>query len=186
MQRYFQGWTMKKLVLVIGTVILLALASFVEAKSQFHDQQMSHEAMTHEFTQQKLFIYVDPNKVARLIPRLQKSGFIDRNLSKAEIEIYQPLLAAFASIPYAVTLVRSYYAQHPNTEKIYVATYFLGTDLYGNSKARTFCYSFEFDKALYKRINWHNFHSINITKIASDFNVSDTCRGLQETNPLHI
>ncbi len=177
---------MKRLLLAIGSLILLALTSFVEANTQLHERQMNNGAMTHEFTQQKLFIFVDQSKVVKLIPRLQKSGLIDRNLSKAEIEIYQPLLAAFVSIPYAVTLIRNYYARHPNTERIYVATYLVGIDLYGNNKAKTFCYSFEFDNDLYKRINWHNFHSINIIKIAPNFNVSDRCRGLKETNPLHI
>ncbi len=177
---------MKRLLLAIGALILLTLTSLVEAKTQLHERQVNNGAMTHEFTQQKLFIFVDQNKVVKLIPRLQKSGFIDRNLSKTEIEIYQPLLAAFVSIPYAVTLIRNYYARHPNTEQIYVATYFVGTDLYGNNKAKTFCYSFEVTKDLYKRINWSNFHPINIIKITPNFNVSDTCRGLKETDPLHI
>ncbi|CEG56092.1 hypothetical protein [Legionella fallonii] len=177
---------MKRLLCVIGALILLALTSFAEAKKQIHKQQINNGAMTHEFSQQKLFIYVDPNKIAKLIPRLQKAKLIDPNLSTTEMEFYQPLLAAFASIPYAVINIRTIYERHPSTEKIYVATYLLGTDLYGNNKSRIFCYSFEFDNALYKKINWSNFHSTNIIKLAPNFNVSDTCRGLKETDPLHI
>jgi len=82
---------------------------------------------------QKFFIFIDQKKIMELIPRLQKQRLFDTNLSRAEIEFYQPLLAAFASISYATKIIKTYYVRNSSADKVYVAAYLLGTDLYGNT-----------------------------------------------------
>ena len=63
-----------------------------------------------------------------------------------------------------------------------MSTYILAPDLYGNP-GKEYCYSFDFDRELYQRINWERFQAENIKHIAPNFTTSEACQNLIDLNP---
>lgn len=82
-------------------------------------------------------------------------------------------------------MIKNLYDLNNKMDQIHIISYLLTTDLYGN-EIKSFCYSFNFNRQLYQKINWKNFQSNNIVKIAPDFTVSEQCKALEVTSPLSI
>jgi hypothetical protein len=141
--------------------------------------------ISHNFLKRDLSIFIDQHMIVKNIPRLQKAGLIDSNLSKAEVGFYEAELAAMISIPYASKMLQSLYSSNVQEDQIHVTSYLLTTDLYGN-KAKKYCYSFNFNRQLYQKINWSNFHANNLVKIVPDFKASHDCKAIKESSPLSI
>jgi hypothetical protein len=138
--------------------------------------------ITHKLSGQDLSFIIDQKKLLKFVPKLQKAGFIDPVLTTTEVSFYQPLLAASVSIPYITQIIKNIYSTNPNIDQIHVYAYLFARDLYGNNE-KSYCYSFDFDRTLYQKINWKAFRPVNIKQIAPNFKTSDICRNLVETNP---
>ncbi|KTC93236.1 hypothetical protein [Legionella cincinnatiensis] len=165
------------------TLIFLIFLSCVEAKeSSIYSPSIG---ITHNLSKSDLSVYIDQNKILKNISKLQKKGIVDRNLTNTEISFYETQLAAMSSIPYVTQLIKNLYHSNNKKDQIHIISYVLTTDLYGN-KIKSFCYSFNFNRQLYQKINWKNFQANNIVKIAPDFAVSEQCKFLEETSPLSI
>lgn len=141
--------------------------------------------ISHHFVKQDLFIFIDQKRIIKNLAKLQKTGLVDRNLSHAEVGFYEAELAAMVSIPYVAKMLQSLYSSGLQEEQIHVTSYLLTIDLYGN-KTKNFCYSFNFNRDLYKKINWGSFQLNNLVKIAPDFETSHECKFIKETDPLSI
>ncbi len=166
-----------------SSIIFLIFLSSVEAKEPSIYSQ--YIGITHNFSKSDLFVYMDQNKILKNISKLQQKGIIDRNLTNTEISFYETQLVAMASIPYVTQVIKSLYHSNNKKDQIHIIAYVLTTDLYGN-KIKSFCYSFNFNRPLYQKINWQNFQSSNIVKIAPNFTVSEQCKALEQTNPSSI
>lgn len=176
---------MRLLTLSICSLVLfstLSQAKNPDNKLQAPYQKGSTVGISYEFNGQELYVLIDPKEVLKTIPKLQKTGLIDRNLTKTEIGFYQSLLAGTASIPYVTNLIKTIYSKNNQINQISVYTYLLSPDLYGNTGKEP-CYSFDFDRNLYQRINWANFQSNNIKRITSNFKTSDQCDNLTDLYP---
>ncbi|CAM2761258.1 Uncharacterised protein [Legionella steigerwaltii] len=159
-----------------------AFSSLAIAKHTHHSDAVG---LDHNFSKQELSIYIDQSKIFKNIPNLQKAGLVDANLSNTEAGFYKTELAALVSIPYVMKIIHNLYSSNRKTDQIYIKSYLLATDLYGNNTP-FFCYSFTFNRQLYQKINWKTFQTNDIVKIAPNFKTSDTCKILDETSPLSI
>ncbi|ARB91293.1 hypothetical protein [Legionella longbeachae] len=166
----------------IRLTFLIFLSSAEAKEPSIYSQYIG---ITHHLSKSDLSVYIDQNKILKNSSKLQKKGIIDRNLTNTEISFYDTQLAAIASIPYVTQVIKNLYDLNNKKDQIHIISYLLTTDLYGN-KIKSFCYSFNFNRQLYQKINWKNFQSNNIVKIAPDFTVSEQCKALEETSPLSI
>ena len=169
---------------LITVFILFLFSAFAEARNSSHKQESLYKnaatvGITHELSGQNLSIFINQNKLLTMISKLQRAGYVDQNLSKTEIGFYQTLLAANVSIRYTTDIVKNIYLTYPNVDQIHVNAYLSAQDLYGNN-GKSICYSFDFDRKLYQKINWHTFQSDNIKQIAPNFKTSDLCYDLTE------
>lgn len=168
---------------ITGIVILFVSSSFAQAKSSFNSLQNSAAVgITHQFSGKNLSILIDQQKMLRTIPKLQKAKVINPNLSKTEIDFYQSLFPATVSILYVSALVKNTYLTHSDIDQIHVDAYLLTVDLYGNNE-KSLCYSFDFDRSLYQKINWKKFQADNLKHIALNFKTSNVCQNLMDINP---
>lgn len=165
------------------TLTFLMLLSFVEAKEPSIYSQ--YIGITHNLSKSDLYVYIDQNKILKNISKLQKKGIIDRNLTNTEISFYETQLVAMTSIPYITQVIKNLYHSNNKNDQIHIISYLLTTDLYGNN-IKLFCYSFNFNRQLYQKINWQNFQANNIVKIAPDFTVSEQCKVIEQTSPSSI
>lgn len=164
---------------IIYFLMLSALAPFTYAQNRLP------AGVTYELNGQNLSIVMDQKKLLQLVPKLQKAGSIDRMLTRTEMSFYQPLLAATVSLSYVTSIVKNIYLTQSNIDQLHVSTFLLATDLYGNFNKNP-CYSFDFNRKLYQRINWSKFQSENMKAIAPNFKTAGLCRELRYVEPSSI
>jgi hypothetical protein len=179
---------MMRLLYIFAIFMLLAFSSLIQAKAPLSNQQsLQQDAATtgisYQFVGQNLVIVVAQKKLQKIIPKLQKSGLIDKNLSLTEIGFYQSLLATTISMRFVASLIKNIYLTRHNTDLIHVDTYLLAPDIFGN-KGKVLCYSFDFDRKLFQRINWQELQISNWKHIVSNFKASELCKNLVAGNPL--
>lgn len=176
--------------LIANVFILIVFSSLSQANNSVSKQKASLQSgatvgISYEFSGQKLSFFIDQKELLKTIPKLQKTGFIDANLTPTEIGFYQSLLAATVSLGYATSIVKNIYLIDKDIDLIKVDAYLISPDLYGNT-GKTFCYSFDFDRNLYQRINWKKFQADNIKLIAPNFRTSNVCQNLIGIDPTNL
>lgn len=165
---------------IICIFILCIFSSCLHAENSSYNKTTG---ITTQLTGNNLAIVIDPKKLLKSVPKLQKTGHLDPLLTKAEVNFYQPLLVTTLSIRYVVNIIKNMYMTQQNLDEIHVNADILTTDQYGNN-AKSFCYAFDFDRKLYQKINWEKFQAENINEIAPHFKMSDTCQNLMGINPI--
>lgn len=167
-------------------LIGILYSSLVTARNQHSSSPIDDSiGVSHTFSQPELFIYIDQNRILKNLHKLQKSGVIDANLSPTEADFYKIPLATTVSISYVAKIIHRLYFTTKDTNQINVKAYLITADLYGNNRAKSLCYSFNFNRALNQKINWNNFKINNLVQIAPDFKAFGVCRHLNETDSLN-
>lgn len=180
-----------KLITIIALIIItIVLSSFSQAghlakKRPYLHPSTSISSITSEINGQYLSIYIDQKKFMDSLPRLQKMGALDANLTATEASFYKPLLPASVSVSYVANIVKNLYKSHPNLDQIKVRTYMRAPDSYGHV-VNAACYSFDFNRRLYQQINWATFQPDNLREIAPNFNSSALCQEVIGTIPADI
>ena len=175
---------------IMAVCFLMVFSLFTQARNSLYNPKTLHQdsgaiGITQAFSNHKLFIMIDQEKLLKNSHKLQKSGILDPNLTKTEINIFQPVLAASISISYVANIVKTSYMTDAKVDKIHVDAYLFSPDLYGHHEKK-FCYSFDFNRTLYQKINWEKFQGDNLKQIAPDFKTSQVCHDLKIISPTMI
>jgi hypothetical protein len=176
---------------LFSILLLFVFSPLIQANVPVSNQQLMQKNATalpgisYQFVGQNLVIVVDQKRLMEIIPTLQKAGLIDANLSSTQIGFYQSLLATTVSMRFVASLIKKIYLTHSKTDIIHVDTYLLTPDIFGNN-GKELCYSFDFDRKLFQKINWQQFQISNLQHIVSNFKASELCQNLIPINPMSI
>jgi hypothetical protein len=118
-----------------------------------------------------LLIRVDREKMASVIPIMQLGGALAPNVSEAEIRLKPTTYTLIVATLMAPEIVRAAFEEHDAMQAVRVAVSMKHADAFGND-AETPLMSFNFNRALYQKINWPKFDTLNMSKIAPDFRYS--------------
>ncbi len=162
------------------SVVLILLSSCVHAKHNQSDKFIS--GMSYQLNGQNLSVFINQKTVMHSMRALQKAGYLDRNLTQTEASFYPSLLPASLSMRYTIDILKNIYVKNANADVIHINAYLLSFDLYGNNE-KAICYSFDFNRELYKKINWKNFQISNLKRVAPNFKSYGVCQSLTEINP---
>ena len=155
----------------------VAQAENALGKLRYFYQHSKTVGITYQLEGQNLAVFVKTQTLLNSISALQKAVYINLQMNNTQADAYEPILAANLSINYVTSIVKAIYLRHDNLDLAHVNVYLFLPDRYGNNQ-KTFCYAFDFNRALYQKINWANFDANNIKFIAPNFKTSPVCEDL--------
>lgn len=117
-----------------------------------------------------LDIRIDENKLLAAIPRLQQAGLLNPDINQTAINLMPISLSSVLAQEISLAALMSMY-QDPHVNQIRVNSYLQVPDDYGNMESHLM-HSFSFNRKLYGRINWQNFQSDKLAKVAPGFKYS--------------
>lgn len=165
------------------STILITLFCGLSIRSSEADQTQDQDnfvqaiaalGVTYSLSGDELDIVVDQQQAIDAIPSMQKIGVINPDITQTEIDL-MPVTHSLADIGLAATTnILSYIFQNSYIYQLHVDTFLSYTDDYGHY-VKVPCYSFDFDRDLYNRIDWNNFSGDNLIRIAPNIDFSSWC-----------
>lgn len=113
-------------------------------------------------------IVIDREKALQSIPILKAIGIMNPDISQTEINESPTIYAGLVGLLMMPEIIVDIYKTNNNVDNLKFTSYLLVADNYGNNKKHQI-YSFNFDRHLYEKINWNNFSSEKLVKIAPNF-----------------
>ena len=114
---------------------------------------------------------LDRKKLMDNTALLKKMGVIDPDVSETKLS-HEPMTVGFGYMMQVMAIAAKFvYDHHPEADRCRFDQYITFQDDYGNDK-RIEAVTFNFTRAIYKKINWDKFISSKITTVAPQFRVT--------------
>jgi hypothetical protein len=107
-----------------------------------------------------------------IVPKLLELGMLGNGQSLEFASHHTVSLENVLSLSIMFVLTRQAYATNPTMDGCVFEGHFLVPDDYGHAQDRL-AYSFEFDRALFNRIDWDRMEARNLVKVAKEFHLSE-------------
>ncbi|MHB8391720.1 MAG: hypothetical protein ACYDBH_19435 [Acidobacteriaceae bacterium] len=114
-----------------------------------------------------LDIRINETKFLAAIPVLQQIGVLNPDLNQTAINLMPVALSSIAAETISGLAVMTMY-QDPRLDRLQVNSYLQVPDNYGHMKSHLM-HSFSFNRKLYSRIDWKNFQTTNLPRVAPGF-----------------
>jgi hypothetical protein len=115
---------------------------------------------------------LDQTRFRAIMPKLLKQGTLGQGQSLEFANQHFVAMETTWSISMIGVLVPQTYRMNPKVARCAFEGHFLVPDDYGNAQDKL-VYSFDFDRALFTRVNWDRMELRNIQKVAKNFRLSD-------------
>lgn len=136
--------------------------------------------ITYILGNNSLEIDASEEKMTQKVPELQAINAINPDLSQAVIRMMPYTMMSTAVLGFSEEIFSDIYDIKSKTDKIHVKIYINTTDDYGND-SKKLCLSFNFSRALYKKINWDHMDFEKITRAYPNFQFSPWCTDKMES-----
>jgi len=115
---------------------------------------------------------LDQTRFNEIMPRLLEKGMLGNGESLQTANQHFTGMETVWSLSIMAALVQQTYRLNPKVDRCAFEGRFLVPDDYGHSRDQP-AYTFDFDRALYKRIDWDRMEARNLMKVAKRFRFSD-------------
>ena len=115
---------------------------------------------------------LDQNKYLDVIPTLQKRGTLNKDLSQTYINTHPFTLSMAWLMQVAAPITKVVYEDNSVIDKCSFSANVAYPDDYG-SMHKKLAFTFNFTRALFKRIDWDHFVIQNLPKVAPQFRFTD-------------
>jgi hypothetical protein len=115
---------------------------------------------------------LDQTRFNEIMPRLIEKGMLGNGESLQAANQHFTGMEIVWSVSMMSALVQQTYRLNPKTDRCTFEGRFLVPDNYGHAQDKP-GYTFDFDRALYKRIDWDRMEARNLMKVAHRFHISD-------------
>jgi hypothetical protein len=138
-----------------------------------HEFQNSLNNFGISYTLNKNVVEIDINqdKALESVPSMQTSGMMNPDITQTEINTNPVMYAGLIGLVFSGLIVNDVYTT-TNSDNLIFKGYLLSADDYGNMK-KHLTYTFAFSRNLFNKINWKNFSTNGIPKIAPNFKFSE-------------
>jgi hypothetical protein len=127
----------------------------------------------------KIDITIDENKTVNAIPSLEHAGVIP---TIADVDLKRSpfgMAITVVGVSFTAIILDSLYLKDPKLDKIHVQAYVIPHA----SHEKQLCYSFEYDRGLYKKIDLNTLTPKNFMMNTPYFAFSDWCRAHMKKIP---
>lgn len=161
----------------LSTLILflsLSIFAYADTPKSLADE-LAPRGITYDYKNNTLDILIDETKAKATIPLLQEQGILPKDITSSDIE-QMPVTAAVEAVgmSFTVVLVHNIFKENPTLEKIHVDAYFMPSDA-GIFTRRKPCFSFDFDRATYNKIDWNNVTTKDFMLQTTNFALQQWC-----------
>lgn len=105
------------------------------------------------------------------VPVLQKLGILNPDITQTRINQQPNLIAMTFAVSMAPVVTKELYDSQQGVDKCHFVQFLDDVDDYGHDE-QIEMFSYNFNRKLHKRVNWDNFDSKNLMKIAPGFHFS--------------
>lgn len=122
-----------------------------------------------------LDVVVDQAKVIATIPKFQQLGFLNPKITQTTIDTKPTEIAFFISTLFTSMLIHDYYTNDKTLDKLHIKGYIIPTKGKTNKQM---CYSLDFNRSIFNKINWDVFKESDLIKMAPNFSFTKWCHDL--------
>jgi hypothetical protein len=119
-----------------------------------------------------LKLTLDQTTFNEIMPLLMEKGMLGNGESLQAANQHFTGMEIVWSVSMMSALVQQTYRLNPKTDRCTFEGRFLVPDKYGHAQDKP-AYTFDFDRALYKRIDWDRMEARNLMKVSKSFHISD-------------
>jgi len=136
---------------------------------------LTSRGIVYELNDQKLIITIDETKAIETIPELQKKGVLPKDVTQKDIAA-KPVTAAVEAVGmnFTFVLVRAAFQNDPSLNQLHVEAFFVPANAGIFSRDKP-CFSFDFDRATYDKINWTKINSKDFIDLTTNFAYQQWC-----------
>lgn len=160
--------------LILCFLSLSFCCSLHAAETTIQDE-LAKRGITYELDGDQLAITIDQNKALATIPELQRRGMLPKNITKRDLE-KMPITAAIEAVgmSFTVVIIHTIYDSNPKLDKLHVVAYFnpVNASIFSRKKE---CFSFDFDRDKYAKINWDDITTKDFMLITDNFSLAQWC-----------
>lgn len=162
-----------------------AYANNTALNQQELDKAIAVAGITYKQMGNTLTVMIEQSKALNAIPVLQKTGMVNPELTQADIHLLPvSLSASVVGIEFTAWIINAIYQNNTLIDPLHVAV-FLSPGNSANHQSPVLCYTFEFNRDIYSRINWKNITATTLPNESLRFTLSDWCLK-KETEELQL
>lgn len=113
----------------------------------------------------RVSIYVNQERVHKSGRALQAGGMVNPDLTDGQLDHLPTVLASIFANKTSSLVTETVYKTHKEADKCFFEAVLEAPDSYGNDQEEKI-FSYQFDRALYERINWRKFEPSDLYKVA--------------------
>lgn len=137
-------------------------------------QNLAASGLTYELKGQSLAVSIDMVKALNTIPKLQEMGYINKNVTQADV-IHSPVILSFMiGMLFTAVIVHHEYMINKGLDQVNVKSYLLVPDKKGKLN-KEMCFSFGFNRKIFKKVDWDKITEGGFAKASQNFLISDWC-----------
>jgi hypothetical protein len=117
-------------------------------------------------------LLLDQTRFNEIMPRLLEKGMLGIGQTLEAANHHFASMETIWSVSIMAALVKQTYQADPKIDRCRFEGHFLVPDDYGHAQDQL-AYSFDFDRPLFKRIDWDRMEARSLMKIGKQFHLSD-------------
>lgn len=161
------------IILIFTICPYMSYANSPSLNPQDLDQALALTGIAYKQAGQNLEVTIEKNRALNAIPAMQQAGTVNPALTLTDINLLPVSLAAsVVGMQFTTWIINYIYKTNTSIDNLHVQVYLSSAD---ENNTKQLCYSFDFNRSMYDKINWRNFTSVNLANDSSNFTISDWC-----------
>lgn len=137
-------------------------------------ENLAQSGITFDVVGNKMTIVIDELKALNTIPKLQQLGYLNKNIKLDDVKKNPTILAFMIGMLFTAVIVHHEYAVNSGMDKLQVQSFML-TPVAKAKFVKQPCYSFEFDRRIYNKVNWEKISEGGFAKSSRNYKMSPWC-----------
>lgn len=137
-------------------------------------KNLAASGVTFSINNKNMEIVIDAVKTLNTIPKLQELGYINKNIKQADVTRSPIILTFMIGMLFTAVIVHHEYVVNNNMDAMKVKAYMLIPDKKGKNIKQA-CYSFDFNRAIFNKVNWNGISEGGFAKVSRNFALSEWC-----------
>lgn len=164
---------LKQIIFFSLSLFLLSLCYAQTAVQENLVNTLTDVGISFEHNNSNLNILMDEDKIFLMIPRFQQLNYISKKVTESQVKTQSTTLSFQISAMLTIIAIHDTYANDPNVDKLHINVYFFSSN---SNSSKELCYSFDFNRDLFNKINWSTYSSEEMMKTSPNFTISDWCK----------
>lgn len=133
-------------------------------------QNLEASGITFNQSGTNLDITIDQVKALNTIPKLKTLGYLSEKVTQEVVNQKPTELAFMIGTIFTTVLIPYIYETNSSTDKLHITGYMLSP-----KDGKQPCFSLDFNRALYNKIDWNKFSDADLMKTAPNYTIVDWC-----------